>query len=238
MRALIVEDSRLARKELTHLLKDIEEVEVVGEAANAEQALAMIRELDPDLLFLDIEMPGKNGFELLEALDVAPQVIFTTAYNEYAIKAFEVNALDYLQKPLTRERLEAALSKLEKSVDADQAPVKEDKLGEGSRVFVKDGEHCWFVNLADIMLFEIEGNYTRIYFDEQRPLIPKSLNYLEGRLDPAVFFRVNRQQVINLKGIEDIKAWFSGGLKVSLRGGLEVEVSRRQASRFKELMSF
>jgi len=236
MKALIIEDSRLARKELTHLLESIDGVEVVGEAANAEQALVMIRELEPDLLFLDIEMPGKNGFELLEALDDAPRVIFTTAYNEYAIKAFEVNALDYLQKPLTLERLKGALAKLPK--EGSEPRNVGAKLGEDSRVFVKDGERCWFVRLADIALFEIEGNYTRIYFGEERPLIPKSLNYLEERLDDAVFFRANRQQVINLKAIEKIEPWFSGGLKLALAGGLEVEVSRRQASRFKEMMSF
>ncbi len=239
MKALIVDDSRLARKELAHLLKDNKDVEIVGEAANADEALEKIAELHPDLLFLDIQMPGKSGFELLELLDEAPAVIFTTAYNEYAMKAFEVNALDYLQKPLNQERLVSAIAKVkEKLIQIEEVPAAEELLTEASQVFVKDGDHCWFVKLGDIRLFEVDGSYTRIVFEEQKPLIPKSLNYLETRVDPKTFFRANRQQMVNLKWIDKIEPWFSGGIKIYLKGGEEVEVSRRQTSKFKELMSF
>ena len=241
MRALIIDDSRLARQELKHLLKEHDAIEVVGEAADAEQALAHIHELRPDLLFLDIQMPGKDGFELLESLDDAPHVIFTTAYNEYALKAFEYSALDYLQKPLQKERLAVALEKLEHGTPPaaridDTAPTE--LLTSNSQVFVKDGDHCWFVKLADIRLFEVDGSYTRIHFDSHSPMIPKALNYLESRLDPKTFFRANRQQMINLKWIDHIEPWFSGSLKINLKGGQSVEISRRQAAKFKDLLSF
>ncbi|EDY84818.1 LytTr DNA-binding domain family [Verrucomicrobiia bacterium DG1235] len=247
MRALIVEDSRLARQELKHLLKDFPEITLLGEAANAEQALALIDEHQPDLLFLDIQMPGKDGFQLLEELDHAPHVIFTTAYDQYALKAFDYNALDYLQKPIQKDRLATALNKLAQTLSSpatssptqnpEPNPQKPVALSAASQVFVKDGDHCWFVKLADIRLFEIDGSYTRIHFSDQKPMIPKTLNQLEERLDPAAFFRANRQQIVNLTAIANIEPWFSGGLKLTLAGGEEVEISRRQASKFKELTS-
>lgn len=238
MNALIIDDSRLARSELKHLIQKIDTVDVIGEAANADEAKRKIETLHPDLIFLDIQMPGKDGFELLEELDQAPLVVFTTAYNEYAMKAFEYNALDYLQKPITLERLQAAVEKIDQKRTSEPSSTKEDLLGEDSQVFVKDGDNCWFVKLSDIRLFETDGSYTKVHFEENRPLIPKTLNYLETRLDPNVFFRANRQQVINLKMIDKIEPWFSGGIKIQLKGGEEIEVSRRQTSKFKELMSF
>lgn len=235
-KVLIVDDTRLARKELRMLLEDVPELQVVGEAENADTAMELISEKRPDLLFLDIQMPGKTGFELLEALDEVPQVIFTTAYDEFAVKAFEYNALDYLKKPVTRERLELALQKIEESPAPPQEGSK--LLSEENRVFVKDGEKCWFVPLKEIRLFEIEDSYTRIYFGQEKPMIPKTLNYMESRLDPDVFFRANRQQIVNLKWIEKIEPWFSGTIRLYMKDGTEVEVSRRQTARFKELMSF
>lgn len=242
MRALIVEDSRLARNELKHLLQALPEVELVGEAANAEEAATLIEGAKPDLLFLDIHLPGKNGFELLASLDEAPIVIFTTAYDQYALKAFEVSALDYLQKPIQEDRLAEAVEKARaKLTGVAPEPPKPaqpaDTLTPHSQVFVKDGEHCWFVKLADIQLFEIDGSYTRIHFSDKSPMIPKTLNQLESRLDPAHFFRANRQQIVNLRAIDKIEPWFSGGLKLTLQSGKEVEISRRQASKFKELTS-
>lgn len=246
MDAIIVEDSRLARQELKHLLKDIPEVTIIGEAVNADEALKLIPQLKPDLLFLDIQMPGKNGFELLEELDNTPHVIFTTAYDQYALKAFDYNALDYLQKPISKDRLAAALEKVsnnqlsttsEQSEDPEQVKRVEG-LTSDSQVFVKDGDNCWFVKLAQIRLFEVDGSYTKIHFEDHHPMIPKTLNYLETRVDPKTFFRANRQQMINLKHIDKIEPWFSGGIKIYLKGGEEIEVSRRQATKFKELMSF
>ncbi len=247
MRALIVEDSRLARNELKRLLEAFPKIELLGEAENAEQALELIPKLKPDLIFLDIQMPGKNGFELLEKLDNAPHVIFTTAYDQYALKAFDYNALDYLQKPIQEARLAAAIEKVaqtlrnssEQREDPEQAKRVEGQapLSLDSQVFVKDGERCWFVKLAEIRLLEIDGSYTRIHFSEHKPMIPKTLNQLEARLDPNVFFRANRQQIVNLNAIASIEPWFSGGLKLTLSDGEEVEISRRQASKFKDLTS-
>jgi two-component system LytT family response regulator len=230
MKALIIDDERLARIELRRLLEKHPEVEIVGEARDAEEALQQIGQLEPELLFLDIQMPGRNGFELLEQLDRVPQVIFTTAYDEYALKAFEVNALDYLLKPVAPERLAAAVAKL---AGAKQKTA----VSGGQQIFVKDGERCWFVALRDIVLLESEGNYTRLYFGANRPLVLRSLNYLEERLDAALFFRASRKHILNLKFIETIDAWANGGFLVKLKGGFEVEMSRRQAQKFKEVMS-
>lgn len=236
MKALIVDDTRLARQELQFLLQNHKDIQIVGEAENADDAKKLIEELKPDLVFLDIQMPDKDGFELLEMLDEVPQIIFTTAYSEYAIKAFDYNALDYLKKPITDDRLTIALQRVRENIENNDA--SKDVLNEQSQVFVKDGEKCWFVTLKDVRLFEIWDNYTRIYFEEHKPMIPKTLQYMESRLDPKVFFRANRQQIINMKWIDKIEPWFSGTIRLYLKDGTEVEVSRRQTSRFKDLMSF
>ncbi len=239
MKALIIDDSDLARQELKHLLKNRDDVQVIGEAEHAEIAVEKIAELKPELLFLDIQMPGKDGFELLQELDDAPEVIFTTAFNHYAMKAFDHNALDYLQKPIKEDRLALALEKATVKIrDRNNKISDKNILGLKNQVFVKDGENCWFVSLADIRILEIMGSYTRIYFKDQKPMIPRSLNYMESRLDPEVFFRANRQQIINLKYIQRIEPWFSGTLKVYLKDGEEIEVSRRQSIKFREVMSF
>lgn len=239
MRALIVDDERLARKELMNLLEEHPMIEVVGEAMNAEEAYQMINELNPDLLFLDIQMPGKTGFQLLEMLDSVPLVVFTTAYDEFALKAFEVNALDYLLKPIQPERLAETIAKLSEKarakVVAEHGPEK--KLGLNDQVFVKDGDRCWFVSLNNVRLFESDGNYIKVYFDNNRPMIHKSLNALDEKLDERAFFRASRKHIVNLSWVEGIESWFNGGLMVRLRGGDKVEVSRRQAAKFKEMMS-
>ncbi|MCP1385670.1 response regulator [Runella sp. CRIBMP] len=243
MKALIIDDERLARNELRRLLENFPKIEVVGEAANADEAIKMVNELRPDLLFLDIQMPGKNGFELLEALedDTIPEVIFTTAYDEYALKAFEYNALDYILKPIDLPRLSEAVHRVFEELDRkhDHDSISERKmLGENDQVFIKDGEKCWFVKLGKVRLFESMGNYVRLHFDDQKPLVLKSLNALEERLDPISFFRANRKHIINLQWIDKIEPWFSGGLLVTLRGsGEKIEISRRQAIRFKDMLS-
>ncbi len=229
MHVLIVDDERLARNELRRMLGGFPEIESIDEASGAADALAKIRAGDPDLVFLDIQMPGRSGFDLLADLDHAPPVIFTTAYDEYALKAFEVNALDYLLKPVGRERLRAALAKVRPPAGRGDAGPR--------RIFVKDGERCWFVAVSDVVLLESEGNYTRLHFGGERPLILRSLNYLEQRLDADVFFRASRKHILNTRFIEKIEPSVSGGLQVSLRGAPDVEMSRRQAQRFRTLMS-
>ena len=238
MKALIVDDERLARTELKRLLTPFKDIKVVGEAVNAEDALEKIQQFKPDLLFLDIQMPGKTGFEMLEELDSVPTVVFTTAYDEYALKAFEFNAMDYLLKPIEPQRLEDTVKRLlEKTkkdkIEADQTPV----LTENDQVFVKDGDRCWFVKLSTVRLFESEGNYVRLYFDDNKPLILRTLNYLDERLDNKAFFRANRKHIVNLKWIESIEPWLNGGLLVKLKGGNKIEVSRRQAIKFKDKLS-
>ncbi len=238
MKALIIDDERLARVELRRLLTPYKEITIAGEAVNAEDALTKITELNPDLIFLDIQMPGKNGFELLEELDSVPVVIFTTAYDEYALKAFEYNAMDYLLKPIEPKRLEETVKKI---IERERKNVTEvvstHTLTEDDQVFVKDGEKCWFVKLATVKLFESEGNYVRIFFEENKPLILRTLNYLDERLDSKTFFRANRKHIVNLKWIESIEPWLNGGLLVKLKGGNKIEVSRRQAIKFKDMLS-
>lgn len=240
MKALIIDDERLARKELTSLLEDCKDITIVGEAINVDDAYEKIQALNPDLLFLDIQMPGKTGFDLLEMLDAVPKVIFTTAYDEYALQAFDVNALDYLLKPIQKERLQESINKLTSvNEERTETPIEpgSHKLGINDQVFVKDGERCWFVRLSDVRLFESEGNYIKVYFDGNRPMIHKSLNALDEKLDDRTFFRASRKHIINLSWIEKIEPWFNGGLMVQLKGGDSVEVSRRQAARFKDMMS-
>lgn len=240
MKTLVVDDSRLARNELKRLLKEFDSVQVVGEAASVDEAKEKISELKPDLIFLDIQMPGKNGFKLLEELESVPEVIFSTAYDEHALKAFEYNALDYLVKPVQKERLAGAVAKVFDKIQKkkEQAEYQDDRLTSNDQVFVKDGEKCWFVQLSEIRLFEVSGNYTTVYFEESKPMITRTLNYLESRLDDKTFFRANRQQIINLKWIERIEPWFSGSLRIYLKGGEEIDVSRRQTLKFKDVMSF
>jgi len=240
--AIIIDDERLARNELKKMLALHPEIEVIAEAANAEEGLRLINELNPDLILLDIQMPVKTGFDLLQELEKLPTVIFTTAYDEYAIRAFEVNALDYLLKPIDPKRLADAVQKC-LAMDEKDMMFSESRselrlsLSESDQVFVKDGEKCWFVKLAEIRLFESVGNYARVFFGPNKPLILKSLNSLEERLDPRTFFRANRKHIVNLRMIERVEPFFNGGLLLEIKGGEKIEVSRRQAVRFKEMMS-
>ena len=238
MKALVIDDERLARKELINLLAEYKDIEIVGEAVNAEEAEEQIEQLTPDLIFLDIQMPGKTGFELLETLEKTPKVIFTTAYDEYALKAFEFNALDYLLKPIEPKRLGDSIEKIRKEIQSvSDVKAGKSQLTINDQVFVKDGDNCWFVRLKDVRLFESDGNYIKVYFDKFKPMIHKSLNALDEKLDDKSFFRVSRKHIINLDWVDEIETWFNGGLMVKLKGGEKVEVSRRQATKFKDLMS-
>jgi len=247
MKAIIIDDERLARLELRKMLLEFPEVEVIDEAVNAEDALAKIEALQPDLIFLDIQMPEKTGFDLLDELDSVPFVIFTTAYDEFALKAFEFNALDYLLKPIEPKRLEEAIKKVTGRKSIPEYPASDPMqhipgarpviLSADDQVFVKDGDRCWFVRLSDVRVFESEGNYVRLFFNEYKPLILRTLNYLDERLDKRTFFRANRKFIINLKWIENIEPWLNGGLLVKMKDGQKVEVSRRQSIKFKEMLS-
>lgn len=240
--AIIIDDERLARNELKKLLEQHPEIQIIDEASGVDEGVEKIELARPNLIFLDIHMPGKTGFDLLGELEKAPKVIFTTAFDEFALKAFEVNALDYLLKPIDPSRLSDAIQKLQTELALEQASLiggsVRGPLTEADQVFVKDGEKCWFVKLAEIRLFESVGNYAKVYFSTHKPLILKSLNALEDRLDEHVFFRANRKHIINLHWIEKIEPYFNGGLLVELKGGEKIEISRRQTVKFKEMMSF
>jgi two-component system LytT family response regulator len=243
VRTIIIDDERLARNELKKLLLEFSDIDVIDEAANVQEGIAKIEQHNPDLIFLDIQMPGKTGFDLLEELDRAPKVIFTTAYDEFALKAFEVNALDYLLKPIEPRRLADAIQKISQDENRETpaangtAVQRTGLLSDEDQVFVKDGERCWFVKLNEIRLFESVGNYAKVFFGANKPLILKSLNSLEERLDDKVFFRANRKHIINMHWIEKIEPYFNGGLLLELKGGEKIEVSRRQTVKFKEMMS-
>ncbi|TNF46801.1 MAG: response regulator transcription factor [Bacteroidetes bacterium] len=242
-RTLIIDDERLAREELKLLLKDYIEIEIIDEARNGEEGIQKINELKPDLIFLDVNMPEMSGFDMLKHLDEIPRVIFVTAYDEYALQAFEVNALDYVMKPVDPDRLKDAVQKLNTNEDdfvssnSTTLTRKNRPLTVNDRVFIKDGEKCWFIELSKVRMLESEGNYVKVYFDGFKPLILRSLNSFEDRLDPEYFFRANRKFIINMQWISKVENWFNGGLQVELREGEKVEISRRQAIRFKELMS-
>ena len=231
---LVVEDSRLARKELVQLLKEIGGFDPIREAANGEEAKRLMEEMSPDVIFLDIHLPGMTGFDFLESLDHFPKVIFTTAYDEYAIKSFDYNAIDYVLKPIKKERLEKAIAKLRLREPQDKS---EQTDSPARQVFVRDGEKCWFVNMEEIRLFESVGNYSRVFFEDNKPLVQRSLNYLEGVLDKNLFFRINRQQIVNLQFIGNLDSWFNGKLKITLKTGEVLEVSRRRSKQIREMFS-
>lgn len=238
MRAIIVDDERLARQELKSLLAEHKDIEIIAECTNAAEAKEKVAALKPDVVFLDIQMPGKNGLELAQELTPVPELVFITAHDEFALRAFEVNALDYLLKPIQPERLQEAIKKLMTKEEGE--PVSEEfrtVLTDEDQVFLKDGERCWFVKLANVRLFESEGNYVRVHFENSRPLILRSLNNLEQRLSPNSFFRASRKHIVNLRWIENIEPWFNGGLMVKLRGGEQIEISRRQSVKLKDMMS-
>ncbi|PTY05046.1 DNA-binding response regulator [Verrucomicrobia bacterium LW23] len=246
MKALIVDDERHARLEMKRLLRAHPEVEVVGEAESVDEALRMMAQTTPDILFLDVQLRHDTGFDLLVKLSPPlPSIIFTTAFDAYALRAFEVNALDYLLKPVEPARLSDALqragrmeSRLYPDARAEESASiispANGKFTVTDRVFIREEARCWFLPIGDIRMLESEGNYTRVYCPDGRPLIFRSLSSLEARLPETLFFRANRAQLINLTSIESIENWFSGNLKAHMRGGMEVEISRRQAIAFRE----
>ncbi|OQD41576.1 LytR/AlgR family response regulator transcription factor [Croceivirga radicis] len=241
IKAVIVEDSRLARNELKELLKKHKDIELLGEAENVDQGFELIKETNPDLLFLDINMPEKDGFELLEMLDEVPITIFTTAFDEYAIKSFEYNALDYLLKPINQKRFDKSIEKVQGTLQETQNGVTtnapEARLHLQSQIFIKDGEKCWLLKIGEISHFEIVGNYTRVFFQDQKPMLYKSLQQVEDKLPQEQFFRVSRQQIVNIGFIKEVIPWFNGKLKLSMQNGDEIEVSRRQSYLFKDKLS-
>jgi len=233
MRVVIVDDEPPARREMRRLLVEFPWVDIVGEAGDVAQAETLIEGLHPELIFLDIQMPGGSGFDLLLRLENVPQVVFTTAHDEHAVHAFEVNALDYLLKPIDPRRLAATLDRVRSAGPIPPATGRSVM----EHLFVRDGTRCWFVPLREVHLLTSEGNCVRLSWGKIKPLLGRSLAAIEQRLDPAQFFRANRRQIINLKFIGSIEAGVNGRLHAQLRDGPEIEISRRQARLFKALTS-
>jgi two-component system LytT family response regulator len=239
VRALIVDDEGGARLEIRRLLKTHSDVEIIAEASAADEALAIIEKEGPDLLFLDIQMPEKNGFDLLRALHPPwPIIIFTTAFDEFAVRAFEINACDYLLKPISARRLDDALARVRQTIATDESEADDEMLQEGDQIFLRDNSRCWVIQVRQIRQLQLEDNYTRIYFENESALVLRSLATLEKRLPSKLFFRANRTQIFNLGYIEGVVPWFNNGLKVTLRGGQEIEISRRPAKLFRERLRF
>ncbi|MFT7345208.1 MAG: two-component system LytT family response regulator [Lentimonas sp.] len=243
IRALIVDDERLAREELKFMLKDFLEIEVVGEAKNGDEGIKMNNALRPDLIFLDVSMPGMTGFEMIKQLDFIPHVVFITAFDAFALNAFEVSALDYILKPIEPLRLKEAVSKILAKEDfgsefSNTPKRSERNLNINDKVFIKDGEKCWFIEISQIRRFESEGNYVKIHFETFKPLVLKTLNSFEEGLNPEDFFRASRKNLVNIHWIKTVENWFNGGLLLTMKDGEKIEVSRRQATRFKDELGF
>lgn len=234
MRALIIEDSELARFELRHLLRAHPHIEIVGEAADVQSALSQLQSLGPDVVFMDIDLPDGTAFDLLEQLERIPQLIFTTAFDAYALQAFAYNTIDYLLKPIEPQRLAQAIEKLR---PLPAVPEPSGPLHADSPLYLKDGDKTYLLRVKEIRLIEAVGNYSRVYFGKHAPLIYRALAAVEARLDPADFFRCSRQHLVNLAWVDEVMPWSNSTLRLRLRGGQEIDVSRRQSLRLKEHLS-
>ncbi|MFN7531405.1 MAG: LytR/AlgR family response regulator transcription factor [Gemmatimonas sp.] len=250
-RVLLVDDEPLARQELRRLLSDFaDRLEVVGEVSTIASAKAAILELEPDLVLLDITLPDGNGVQWLSTLDTAPHVVFVTAHQSYVFRALELNALDYLLKPVTATRLATTMARVLPSLEAtaqargatEATPAMEaasydegggtasrHPLALHDRVFLSDGEAGWFVTLGEIRLLEVHGESTRVHFGRGSAVSPRSLRLVEARLPARAFLRANRTQIVGVHWIREVRSWFAGRLLLRLDGGHEVVVSRRQS---------
>jgi len=225
IKVILIDDERLAREELRRMLNAYPDFEIIAEAANADESVPLIVKHKPDLILLDIQMPGKSGFDLLETLQQVPEVIFVTAYDQYAVKAFETNALDYVVKPVRAERFSKVVEKVKDKLSRVAPPQQQ--------LFVKDGNKCYFIRLDEICLIESMENYARLYFRDTTTYLKRSLNQLETELDPALFFRINRSQIINTNFIKHIEQAEDGRLNITLHDGKLLQVSERQSVKFK-----
>jgi two-component system, LytTR family, response regulator len=228
---IIIDDERASREELKAALLKYDDFFLLAEAVNADQAKELIDGKKPDLIFLDIEMPEKSGFDLLESLSNVPTVIFTTAYHQYAVKAFEVNALDYLLKPIREERFRITIEKIRDKINLHSSSHEKQE----QKIFMKDGEKYFFVLLNDIYLIESLENYTRLWFGNNKAIQRRSLRQWEEILDKNIFFRINRVAIVNTRHIKTVTKIKSGRLEVKLESGQVLEVSSRQSAKFQNL---
>ena len=227
IRVIIIDDERLCREELKGMLAGYADFDVVAEAADADEAAQQITALQPDLIFLDIQLPEQSGFDLLESLSNVPAVLFTTAFNQYAVQAFELNALDYLVKPIREERFAKAIEKVRHNRTAKM-------LTEASRqLFIKDGDHCYFIQVSDVYLIESLDNYSRLYFNNKKVVLKRSLNQWEEQLPPNLFFRISRTHLVNTRYIQQVTNLSKSKISIQLSTGQVLEASARQSAKFK-----
>jgi two-component system LytT family response regulator len=244
---LIVDDEAPARQRLKRLLADIEGVEIIGEAEDGVQAVDLIECDHPDLVLLDIQMPGLDGFGVIEALAQPPPIIFITAYDEYAIRAFEINALDYLLKPFSKERLEQSIHRAQKAQTDEQSfalrftPLLESLTSQGqhlTRLAVRHRNHIRVLNVDEVDWISVENEQTFVHVGSEAYPIRRTLSYLEARLDPSSFFRTHRSAIVNLNRVEEIIPWFKGSHKLRLTTGAEVDLSRAQARALRRILGW
>jgi DNA-binding LytR/AlgR family response regulator len=245
MRVLVVDDEELARVRIRELLADLPDVEVAGEAENGLQAVAMTRELDPDVVILDIQMPGMNGFEVVDALSDVPLIIFATAFDEYAIKAFEINSVDYLLKPISKERLTESIERARGLLD--DAPRLDENMArltglvrerEIRRLPVMKGKKIVLVNLEDVVWIGVEDELVFAHTRSEKYMVNTTMTELEGRLNPHVFFRCHRSSIVNLNHVKEIIPWFGGKYKIVVDDGAssELVLSRARARGLREIL--
>jgi two-component system LytT family response regulator len=233
-RAIIVDDQRLARKDLRSLLSEYENIEIIGEADSVTSAVTLINEISPDLIFLDIQMPGESGFDLFNKIDLKAQVIFVTAFDEYAIRAFEVDAIDYLLKPVNPERLRSSIERLVQEETTTVAPRH--KLNYEDTMFLLMNTHPRFIKVKSIVYIKAAKDYSELVTSEgKKGLVQKSMTEWEQRLPESYFARIHRSIIINLEYIVRIEEWFSNSYRIYLKGiEAPLEMSRRYAVRMKE----
>jgi two-component system LytT family response regulator len=249
LKVMLVDDEPLARGKLRRLLADEAGVEVVGEAGSAEEAREKLEELRPDLLFLDIQMPGQDGFALLESVpaELLPAVVFVTAYDEHAVRAFEVSAIDYLLKPFDRERLELALERAREALDRRDGVGLDEQLrsmleelrGEQpflDRFVVRSVGRIVFVRAADVDWIEAAGNYVRLRIGKESHLLRETMSSLETRLDPRIFARIHRSTIVNIDRIRELNHIFHGDYSVLLKDGTRLTLSRGYREQFERIV--
>ncbi len=239
IRTLIVDDEPLARERLASLLMTEQDIEIVGQCRDGEEAVAAIVDHEPDLVFLDVQMPQMNGFEVIEAVggDRMPLVIFVTAFDQHALRAFQVRALDYLLKPFDRERFSEALERARRQVEREEtgdlgrrllALVKDLRRDQprAERLVVKSGGRLFFLRADEIDWVEAAGNYVRLHVGTTSHLLRETMNAIEGRLDPEKFFRIHRSRIVNMERIQELQPWLNGEYAVLLRTGTRLTLSR------------
>ena len=245
IRALVVDDEPLAREMIREMLADDSDVEIVAECANGREAVEAINSLTPDLVFLDIQMPEVGGFEVLESFEreATPYVIFVTAYDQYAVRAFEVHAFDYLLKPFDRERFDAAWQRVKTQIKLDQGGERErhilallEELKTGprhlERLVIKNGGRVFFLNVDDVHCIESEGNYVRVYDDQKAYMLRETISSLEEQLDPRQFRRIHRSAIVKIDKIKEMQPWFHGEYRVIMENGKQLTLSRNYRANF------